>query len=74
MAGRRFDFDLLRQITGYSERDLVGLIKELIGAQLVTEELADQYAFRHALTRQTLYANLLARERQALHRTIAEAL
>lgn len=74
VAGRRFDFDLLRQITGYSERDLVGLIKELIGAQLVTEESADQYAFRHALTRQTLYANLLARERQALHRTIAEAL
>ena len=74
MAGRRFDFDLLRRITGRSELDLVRLIKELIGAQLVIEESADQYAFRHALTRQTLYANLLARERQALHRTIAETL
>ncbi len=74
VAGRRFDFDLLRRITGHSELDLVRLIKELIGAQLVIEESADQYAFRHALTRQTLYANLLARERQALHGTIAETL
>jgi len=72
VAGRRFDFDLLRRITHHSELDLVRLIKELIGAQLVIEESADQYAFRHALTRQTLYTNLLARERQALHRTIAE--
>ncbi|MEO7912893.1 MAG: AAA family ATPase [Roseiflexaceae bacterium] len=74
VAGRRFNFDLLRRITGHSELDLVRLIKELIGAQLVIEESADQYAFRHALTRQTLYANLLARERQALHLTIAETL
>jgi DNA-binding CsgD family transcriptional regulator len=74
VAGRRFDFDLLRRITGHSELDLVRLLKELFGAQLVVEESADQYAFRHALTRQTLYANLLARERQALHRTIAEML
>lgn len=74
VAGRRFDFDLLRRITGHSEFDLLRLIKELIGAQLVIEESADQYAFRHALTRQTLYANLLARERQALHWTIAEVL
>ncbi|HJZ46222.1 MAG TPA: AAA family ATPase [Roseiflexaceae bacterium] len=74
VAGRRFDFDLLRRITGHAELDLLRLIKELIGAQLVVEESADQYAFRHALTRQTLYANLLARERQALHRTIAETL
>ncbi|MBK9713444.1 MAG: AAA family ATPase [Kouleothrix sp.] len=74
VAGRRFDFDLLQRITGCDEADLVRLIKELIGAQLVAEESADHYAFRHALTRQTLYAGLLARERQSLHRVIAETL
>lgn len=74
VAGRRFDFDLLQRITGHDEADLVRLIKQLVGAQLVAEESADRYAFRHALTRQTLYAGLLARERRSLHRLIAEAL
>src|SRR5262249_32731914 len=32
------------------------------------------FAFRHALTQQAIYAGLLARERKALHRAIAEAL
>jgi DNA-binding CsgD family transcriptional regulator len=74
VAGRRFDFDLLQRITGRDEAELVWLIKELISAQLVAEESADRYAFRHALTRQTLYTGLLARERRSLHRVIAETL
>ena len=51
---------------------MLALIKELIAAQLVVEESAEQFAFRHALTRQAIYAQLLVRERKALHRTIAE--
>ena len=47
-------------------------MKELIAAQLVVEESADQFAFRHALTRQAVYAELLARERRSLHKVIAE--
>ncbi|HYB00023.1 MAG TPA: tetratricopeptide repeat protein, partial [Ktedonobacteraceae bacterium] len=50
------------------------LMKELITAQLVVEESAEQFAFRHALTRQAVYAELLARERKALHLTIAETI
>src|SRR5262249_18618928 len=50
------------------------LVKELIAAQLVVEESADQFAFRHALTREAIYAELLARERVALHREVAAAL
>src|SRR5207302_2013417 len=34
-------------------------------------ESADQFAFRHALTQQAVYGELLARERRALHGTIA---
>jgi tetratricopeptide (TPR) repeat protein len=37
-------------------------------------ESADQFAFRHALTQQAIYAELLVRERQTLHRTLAETL
>jgi DNA-binding CsgD family transcriptional regulator/tetratricopeptide (TPR) repeat protein len=74
VAGRRFDFALLQAITGYDEAYLVELMKEAIAVQLVIEESAEQFAFRHALTQQAIAAGLLARERRALHGTIAQAL
>ena len=74
VAGRRFDFTILQALTGHDERGLLSLIKELVEAQLVVEESADRFAFRHALTRETIRARLLARERLALHRAIALAL
>src|SRR5574341_52049 len=74
VAGRRFDFTLLQHLTQRDERELLSLIKELITAHLVVEETAEQFAFRHALTRQAVYAGLLARERNALHRAIAETM
>lgn len=74
VAGRRFDFALLQTLTGQDERELVGHIRELIGAQLVTEESTDRFAFRHALTREAIVGELLARERVVLHRAVADAL
>jgi tetratricopeptide (TPR) repeat protein len=74
VAGRRFDFDLLEQLTGNDEQQLLVLMKELIAAQLVVEESEEQFAFRHALTRQAVYADLLVRERKALHRHIADTM
>jgi len=74
VAGRRFDFALLQQLMHCDEEQLLVLIKELIAAQLVIEESAERFAFRHALTRQAIYANLLARERKTLHRIIAETI
>ena len=74
VAGRRFDFTLLQQIMQCDEQQLFLLIKELIAAQLVIEESDERFAFRHALTRQVISAELLARERKVLHRTIAETM
>jgi DNA-binding CsgD family transcriptional regulator len=74
VAGRRFDFALLQQLTKHEEQELLSLLKELIAAQLVVEESEERFAFRHALTRQAVYADLLVRERKALHRMIAETL
>src|SRR3569833_485504 len=42
VAGRRFDFAMLQELTRSDERQLLTLVKELIGAQLVVEESADQ--------------------------------
>src|SRR6266496_1970876 len=74
VARRHFDFALLQQLTQYDEHQLLLVMKELVSAQLVVEESADQFAFRHALTRQAIYSQLLTRERRMLHRTIAETM
>ncbi|HZQ38611.1 MAG TPA: tetratricopeptide repeat protein, partial [Dehalococcoidia bacterium] len=74
VAGQRFDFAVLQELTGRGEGELIERIKELIAAGLVVEEADDRFVFNHALTRQAIEAELLARERRALHREIAEAL
>ncbi len=74
VAGRRFDFTILQQVMHADESHLLVFMKELVAAQLVSEEAADQFAFRHALTRQAVYSELLAGERRALHRSIAETI
>ena len=74
VAGRRFDLPILQQVMQIDESHLLVCMKELVAAQLVSEEAPDQFLFRHALTRQAVYAELLAGERRALHRRIAETI
>ena len=74
VAGRRLDFALLKEITQDDEASLLEVMKELMAAQLVVEESAEQFSFRHALTRQAIVGKLLARERRAMHGTIAQTL
>ncbi len=74
VAGRRFDFALLQALTGMDEGELLEIMRELRAAHLVVEESAEHFAFRHALTRQAIYSQLLARERKVLHQSIAEML
>jgi DNA-binding CsgD family transcriptional regulator len=74
VMGRRFDFGLLQGLLQVNEANLMAMLKELIAAQLVVEETADQFAFRHALTREAVYTTLLLRERQGLHHSVAEAI
>ncbi len=45
-----------------------------MSAQFVVEESEERFAFRHALTREAVYAELLVRERKKLHGTIAETM
>jgi DNA-binding CsgD family transcriptional regulator/tetratricopeptide (TPR) repeat protein len=74
VAGRRFNVTLLKQVIHCDEAHLLMLLKEMIAAQLVVEEAAEQFAFRHALTQQAIIASLLLRERQGLHRSIVQTL
>jgi DNA-binding NarL/FixJ family response regulator len=74
VMGRRFDFQLLQELLKTDEDALMAMLKKLVNAQLVVEETADHFAFRHALTREAIYTTLLLRERQGLHRSVAEAI
>jgi predicted ATPase len=74
VIGRRFDFALLKILTASGEAELLSLMKELVAAQLIVEESADRFAFRHALIQQAMYVQLLACERKQLHGRIAEAM
>jgi predicted ATPase len=74
VVGRRFDFALLLALADVPETELIAALKELVAAQLIVEESSERFAFRHALTREAIYAGLLARERVALHRTIGETI
>lgn len=74
VAGQRFDFDLLEALTGEPAAKLLASIRELLDAQLVVEESLDRFSFRHALTRQAIYSQLLGREQRDFHLSIANAL
>jgi DNA-binding CsgD family transcriptional regulator len=74
VAGRQFDFAVLREVASLPEESVLASIRELMGAQLVVEESAERFGFRHALTREAIYTELLARERQALHGAVARVI
>lgn len=77
VIGRRFDFDLLLHLTGIEEASLLRTITMLIERRLLVEEAGeaeDRFAFRHALTREAIYGDLLGRERRLKHRAILHAL
>jgi DNA-binding NarL/FixJ family response regulator len=74
VAGRRIDIAILQEITSLDESVLLELLKELVDAQLLIEESADHFVFRHALTQQAVTEELLSRERRAIHRRYAETI
>lgn len=74
VLGRRFNFRLLRDILHVDESELMDSLKQMVRVQLVVEETADIFAFRHALTREAAYSNMMLRERQGLHRMAGDAM
>lgn len=74
VAGRRFDFQLLQELSGLDESRVLADIKDLVAGNLVVEESAEQFSFQHALTRQAVYEGLLQRERRQIHARIAETM
>jgi class 3 adenylate cyclase len=76
VIGQRFAFDVLRVVRGADDVLLELHLRELIEEQLLSEVDGgrDEFTFRHALTREVVYDDLLVRERKRLHRGVADAL
>ena len=74
VAGRRVEHDLLRDAVGLPEDELESALREAIGRQLLVSGHGDTYAFRHALAREAVYADLLPGERARLHGAFARLL
>lgn len=72
--GRRFKIDVLAETFGFPIDDQLAALRRLRDLQLV-DPSADEpltYAFRHALTRDVIYGEMLPLERKRLHSQVAE--
>ncbi|MER6631168.1 AAA family ATPase [Streptomyces sp. NPDC000987] len=74
VAGRRVEHHLLRDAVGLPEEELESALREAVGRQLLVAGEDGTYAFRHALAREAVYADLLPGERARLHGAFAKLL
>ena len=74
VLGLEFDPAIVAAAGGLSEDMVLGALDEAIAARLVVETPALRNRFSHALVRATLYDELSAARRVALHRKVAEAI
>ena len=75
--GREFSYQLIVAVSSMSEMDLDAALDKLVASQLVFRRGSPPeatYTFKHALVQDAAYDSLLKRDRQDLHREIAEAL
>lgn len=78
VAGRRFSAHFVARLVGLKSVTVLAALRRARDLQLVVEVEADEhgdtFAFRHALTREAVYSQLLRAEARALHARAAEAL
>ena len=74
VIGRSFDFDLLTTVTDADPDQVAGALRELQDAYFVLPGADDaSFDFRHALIRDTLYAEVSIAQRRRLHERVARA-
>jgi class 3 adenylate cyclase len=76
VIGRDFGLDLLSEVTGLVEENLLDLLDEAQAGVLVREvpDALGRYTFAHALIQRTLYDDLGPTRRARAHLQVAEAL
>ena len=76
IAGRDFELDVLERVLEHSREHLIDLIEEAIDSDILVEvpQSVGRLSFSHALFRETIYEQLSATRRAAVHGRIAAAL
>jgi DNA-binding CsgD family transcriptional regulator len=74
VLGRKVPFDLLSEVTGLGEDELIAVLRELVRRGLLVELGEDEFGFRHALAREAIDEQLLGRQRRRLHELAYEHL
>ncbi len=73
-AGASVPHRLLSATAGLPELELEDALAEAVAGHVLVRSGGDAYAFRHALLREAVYADVLPGERARLHAAIARAL
>ena len=74
---REFSYQLIKAVTGLQEQELLSHLSILKDAELLYERgifPQSTYIFRHALTREVVYASILAKRKKLLHEKIGVAI
>ena len=74
---REFSSEVIREVTGLSEQELLSRLSILKDSELLFERgiYPDTvYIFKHALTREVVYDSILTRRREELHEDIGNAI
>jgi DNA-binding CsgD family transcriptional regulator len=74
VLGHRVPFDLLAEATGTGEDELIAVLRDLVTRGVLVESGEDEFAFRHALVREAIADQMLARQRRRLHEAALDAL
>ena len=75
VLGPQFDYSILVSLTGASESVVQAALTDCVQQQLIVPgDRAGVYKFRHALTREAVYEDLILPRRQQLHARAAEVL
>ena len=76
VIGRRFQVDVLVATASRTRAEIDGVLHRACGLQLIEPDDSgrERFCFRHALTRDSIYGELLASRTRPLHRRIGRAL
>jgi class 3 adenylate cyclase/tetratricopeptide (TPR) repeat protein len=74
---REFSYELIKQVTGLSEKELMSNLSALKDSELLYERgiyPQSLYIFKHALTREVVYESILSKRKKKLHEAIGNAI
>jgi predicted ATPase/DNA-binding SARP family transcriptional activator len=77
VVGPAFDVELVRAVSGWSERQVLDAIDELLDRHMVSAARGhsrSDYTFSHHLVQAAIYGDIPAAERKHRHRRVAQAL